>query len=170
MITLIYSEVWLSTSYSRVSRGQTERSWPQRHERRTSMISFPSTKQQHNHYLSRYGISILVPNGGWRYMILLGGVVAIVQLICMLHMPESPVCLQQKGRIVEANSAFNGIRGDIQNNLFHFKSDTPPRDNHICHLQEIRVCEPTNKRVVCHQSTSDTSRMDTTRRSFNGDF
>ena len=60
-------------------------------------------------------------------MILLGGVVAIVQLICMLHMPESPVCLQHKGRIVEANSAFNGIPGDIQNNLFHFKPDTPPR-------------------------------------------
>ena len=52
-------------------------------------------------------------------------VVAIVQLSCMLHMPESPVWLHQKGRIEEANSAFNGIRGDIQNN-FHFKADTPP--------------------------------------------
>ena len=81
-------------------------------------------------YLSGYGISVLVPNGGWRYMFLLGGLVAIVQLICMLYMPESPVWLRQKGRIEEANSAFNGIRGDIQNN-FHFKADTPPRDNHI---------------------------------------
>ena len=51
-------------------------------------------------------------------MFLLGNLVAIVQIVCMSYIPE------------EANSAFNGIRGDVQNNV-HFKADTPPRDNHI---------------------------------------
>ena len=58
-------------------------------------------------YLSGYGISVLVPNGGWRYMFLLGGLVAIVQLICMLYMPESPVWLRQKVHSMEFDPGRN---------------------------------------------------------------
>ena len=138
MITLIYSEVWLSTSYStRVSRGRLEKagdprrpSEPDRSDTNTEQAWF-HFHQPNNNIIIIFGGMVLVSlfrmadGDTWSYS---GGVVAIVQLICMLHMPEFPVWLHQKGRIEEANSAFNGIPGDIQNNLY-FKADTPPRSN-----------------------------------------
>ena len=49
-------------------------------------------------YLSGYWISVHNPDEGWRIMFLLGGFIAIIQFVCMLFMPESPVWLEQKGR------------------------------------------------------------------------
>jgi MFS family permease len=53
-------------------------------------------------YLVGYVLSWLLPNTGWRTMFGLSGVIAIIQLIGMCHMPESPVWLKEKGRWEEA--------------------------------------------------------------------
>jgi len=63
-------------------------------------------------YLSGYGISMISPNQGWRYMFGIGAIIAIMQFISMIFMPESPVWLQENGFITAAEQARNIIKHD----------------------------------------------------------
>ncbi len=54
-------------------------------------------------------------SNAWRYMFGFGGLIALVQFIGMMCMPESPVWLREKGRLQEALSARNRIRGTPMN-------------------------------------------------------
>lgn len=62
-------------------------------------------------YLSGYGVSIASPNNGWRLMFGIGAIIAILQLLSMSIMPESPVWLQEKGQTSAAEQARNAIDG-----------------------------------------------------------
>lgn len=53
------------------------------------------------------------PSDAWRMMFGFGGMLAALQFIGMLCMPESPVWLHEKGRSNEAMSARNKIRGTV---------------------------------------------------------
>ena len=55
--------------------------------------------------------SLSTVDDGWRYMLGLAGVPAVVQFIGFLFMPESPRYLVQKGRIDEATLVLQDIRG-----------------------------------------------------------
>lgn len=50
----------------------------------------------------------------WRRMFAFGGILAGVQFVGMLCMPESPVWLHERGRTHEANLSRNRIRGDAK--------------------------------------------------------
>lgn len=70
-------------------------------------------------------------------MFLAGGLIALVQFMCMCCMPESPVWLQENGRINEANSALIIIHGDGWKNFYiemtpsqHDESKKYGWDNH----------------------------------------
>jgi len=56
-------------------------------------------------YLAGYYISLNYPENGWRIMFFLSSVIALIQFIGMLFMPESPVWLKEKekGRDQEEN-------------------------------------------------------------------
>ena len=56
-------------------------------------------------YLTGYGISVLVPNDGWRYMFGIGSVFALFQFVGMIFMPESPVWLKDNGQVGKAQRA-----------------------------------------------------------------
>lgn len=46
-------------------------------------------------YLIGYAISVHVPQDGWRLMFGIGSIIAILQFVAMLFMPESPIWLKQ---------------------------------------------------------------------------
>jgi len=60
-------------------------------------------------YLCGYFISIHDPNDGWRYMFGLASIIAVIQLIFMFSLPESPVWLAEKGRTEELDRALAHI-------------------------------------------------------------
>jgi len=69
---------------------------------------------------------------GWRYMFGLSGLVAIIQLLGMLGMPESPLWLQEKGRLDESHEALKVIYGgeeaipvEESSQHQHLVTDTP---------------------------------------------
>ena len=66
-------------------------------------------------FLMAYGVAYSVGASDnseeWRPMFAFGGVLAIVQFLGMLIMPESPIWLHSQGRISEANNSMNKIRG-----------------------------------------------------------
>ena len=62
-------------------------------------------------YLAGYFIDQIYPEEGWRSMFGLGAVVAFVQFLGMLGMPESPQWLRQRGKIEEAVIAQAKING-----------------------------------------------------------
>jgi len=66
-------------------------------------------------YLIGYGISVYIPNDGWRYMFGLGSLIAILQFVGMLFMPESPVWLKEKGQLQAADAALLQIYGSRSN-------------------------------------------------------
>jgi len=64
-------------------------------------------------YIIGYAFSVKVPNDGWRYMFGIGCVIAVLQFICMLFMPESPVWLRQNQKFDEADAAILRIGASI---------------------------------------------------------
>src|SRR5699024_12734134 len=57
---------------------------------------------------------LLVVLGGnaWRYMYLLGGILAVIIFILRIGLPESPRCLAAKGREKEAQEVIYNITGN----------------------------------------------------------
>eukprot|EP00985_Skeletonema_marinoi_P005646 scaffold2449_cov129-Skeletonema_marinoi.AAC.5 len=66
-------------------------------------------------FLMAYGVAYSLGESNnseeWRSMFAFGGLLAIIQFFGMMLMPESPVWLQNQGRISEANASRNKIRG-----------------------------------------------------------
>eukprot|EP00577_Skeletonema_sp_RCC1716_P021821 CAMPEP_0113387182 /NCGR_PEP_ID=MMETSP0013_2-20120614/8401_1 /TAXON_ID=2843 ORGANISM="Skeletonema costatum, Strain 1716" /NCGR_SAMPLE_ID=MMETSP0013_2 /ASSEMBLY_ACC=CAM_ASM_000158 /LENGTH=543 /DNA_ID=CAMNT_0000270063 /DNA_START=213 /DNA_END=1841 /DNA_ORIENTATION=+ /assembly_acc=CAM_ASM_000158 len=66
-------------------------------------------------FLLAYGVAYSLGESNnseeWRSMFAFGGLLAIIQFFGMMLMPESPVWLQNQGRISEANASRNKIRG-----------------------------------------------------------
>jgi SP family facilitated glucose transporter-like MFS transporter 12 len=62
-------------------------------------------------YLVGYFVSLYIPNDGWRDMFAFGSIIAALQLIGMIMMPESPVWLEQNGEIDAAEVVLNQIYG-----------------------------------------------------------
>lgn len=62
-------------------------------------------------YFVAYSLGASGNSEEWRYMFAFGGLLAIIQFLGMMFMPESPVWLQNQGRISEANASRNKIRG-----------------------------------------------------------
>jgi MFS family permease len=67
-------------------------------------------------YVTGYGISQLNEVNGWRYMFGLGSFIAVFQFVGMAIMPESPVWLEGKGRIEEAQAVTKMILGTDNGN------------------------------------------------------
>lgn len=66
-------------------------------------------------YLVGYVLSWMLPTTGWRTMFGLSGIVALIQLVGMCHMPESPVWLKEKGRFDQAQHVLRRIHdGEYQ--------------------------------------------------------
>lgn len=65
-------------------------------------------------YVIGYIMSITIPDqeAGWRYMFLIGSIMAFLQFVAMIFMPESPVWLKQKGRNRDAQYVLLQIYGD----------------------------------------------------------
>ncbi len=63
-------------------------------------------------YIVGYIMSISIPEDSWRYMFLMGCVIAIIQCLAMSCMPESPVWLKYKGRCQDAEYALMQIYGE----------------------------------------------------------
>mmetsp|Transcript_708 Transcript_708/g.1127 ORF Transcript_708/g.1127 Transcript_708/m.1127 type:complete len:520 (-) Transcript_708:203-1762(-) len=72
-------------------------------------------------YLTGYGISVRVGDNGWRYMFGLGAIIAVLQFVGMLFMPESPVWLRSNGELEAAEKVVLQIG-------FSMSEDT--HDNH----------------------------------------
>ena len=79
-------------------------------------------------YLCGYFISIHDPNDGWRYMFGLASIIAVIQLIFMFSLPESPVWLAEKGKSQELDRALAHI--DSIESTCHKKLDGE-KNNHI---------------------------------------
>jgi MFS family permease len=66
-------------------------------------------------FLMAYGVAYSLGESNnseeWRSMFGFGGILAIIQFVGMLFMPESPVWLHNQGRFPEANASRNKIRG-----------------------------------------------------------
>eukprot|EP00559_Dactyliosolen_fragilissimus_P002988 CAMPEP_0184864214 /NCGR_PEP_ID=MMETSP0580-20130426/14136_1 /TAXON_ID=1118495 /ORGANISM="Dactyliosolen fragilissimus" /LENGTH=602 /DNA_ID=CAMNT_0027362907 /DNA_START=112 /DNA_END=1920 /DNA_ORIENTATION=+ len=62
-------------------------------------------------YLAGYILAIQFPNQGWRVMFGVGAIIAIVQFLGMLCMPESPAWLRENGRFEEADVVLSKIEG-----------------------------------------------------------
>ncbi|KAL9179800.1 hypothetical protein ACHAXT_007770 [Thalassiosira profunda] len=64
-------------------------------------------------FLLAYGVAFALGDHSqaWRIMFAFGGLLAVLQFLGMLFMPESPVFLRSKGRIREAERASCRIRG-----------------------------------------------------------
>ena len=85
-------------------------------------------------FLLAYGVAYSLGESNkseeWRSMFAFGGVLAIIQFVGMLLMPESPVWLHSQGRILEANVSRNKIRGSTHasssNVEVEMQSITPP--------------------------------------------
>lgn len=84
-------------------------------------------------FLMAYGVAYLVGESSnseeWRSMFAFGGLLAIIQFIGMLFMPESPVWLNNQGRSSEAKASRNKIRGskhDTSSALEVEMATTPP--------------------------------------------
>lgn len=62
-------------------------------------------------YLSSYIITIGINyDQGWRIMFGLSGLIAILQFVLMVGLPESPIWLDEKGRVEEAKTALARIQ------------------------------------------------------------
>eukprot|EP00573_Skeletonema_grethae_P007752 CAMPEP_0201694964 /NCGR_PEP_ID=MMETSP0578-20130828/7063_1 /ASSEMBLY_ACC=CAM_ASM_000663 /TAXON_ID=267565 /ORGANISM="Skeletonema grethea, Strain CCMP 1804" /LENGTH=622 /DNA_ID=CAMNT_0048180729 /DNA_START=139 /DNA_END=2010 /DNA_ORIENTATION=+ len=68
-------------------------------------------------FLMAYGVAYSVGESNnseeWRSMFAVGGLLAIIQFIGMMFMPESPVWLHNQGRTSEAKASRNKIRGSM---------------------------------------------------------
>lgn len=90
-------------------------------------------------YLIGYGITIHMPQDGWRLMFGIGSVIAFIQFIAMLFMPESPVWLKlhkntpttqvDRSEIVRSRSGEGSSQGIAQNSRHHLVADH--RDSHV---------------------------------------
>lgn len=69
------------------------------------------------------GIFMADKTNGWRYMLGLGGIPSVIQLIAFLFMPETPRWLIQHGRFTEARLTLQHING--------VKSSTPEIEDEI---------------------------------------
>lgn len=63
-------------------------------------------------YIVGYGINQVNEVDGWRYMFGAGSIIAILQFVGMLYMPESPVWLKGQGRMDEAKIALSLMSQD----------------------------------------------------------
>jgi sugar porter (SP) family MFS transporter len=63
-------------------------------------------------YLSGYSISMTSPKDGWRLMFGIGAIIALLQLLGMSFMPESPVWLKEKGYFAAADRARRTIEAE----------------------------------------------------------
>mmetsp|Transcript_12602 Transcript_12602/g.23641 ORF Transcript_12602/g.23641 Transcript_12602/m.23641 type:complete len:509 (-) Transcript_12602:96-1622(-) len=67
-------------------------------------------------YLIGYAISVRVPQDGWRLMFGIGSIIAFIQFIAMLFMPESPIWLQQhRGYCTNQGTSTTTIRTNTAN-------------------------------------------------------
>ena len=55
------------------------------------------------------GAAVAISGDGWRYMFGLASIIAVIQLIFMFSLPESPVWLSEKGRTEELDRALAHI-------------------------------------------------------------
>ncbi|KAL6270153.1 hypothetical protein ACE6H2_027064 [Prunus campanulata] len=60
-------------------------------------------------YVSNYAFSKLRPNLAWRFMLGIGALPAIILVVCVLAMPESPRWLVMQGRLGDAKRVLNKI-------------------------------------------------------------
>ncbi|CAN1839138.1 Putative polyol transporter 1 [Linum perenne] len=65
-------------------------------------------------YISNYGFSKLPPNLGWRFMLGVGAIPALLLAVNALLMPESPRWLVMEGRLADAKRVLNKISNSTQ--------------------------------------------------------
>lgn len=81
-------------------------------------------------FLLAFAAGALLSNSpnGWRVMFGLSGLVAVIQFMGMLSLPESPKWLKQCGRIEEYHSAYRMIHGEVE----RIPPTTPVVDESAC--------------------------------------
>ncbi|KAL1526166.1 hypothetical protein AB1Y20_014894 [Prymnesium parvum] len=92
-------------------------------------------------YAVAFAVSVLAPRGGWRLMMSVTLVLAVVQLACVLALPESPRFLLSKGKDDEARLALARLRGvasrpDVTNVEFAEMREGIKRDAHAPSFSE----------------------------------
>jgi MFS family permease len=98
-------------------------------------------------YASGYGFTILDPYDGWRYMFGISSIVALIQFLGMVSLPESPIWLASHNRVEEAKVALFRI--------YEFNSLDDLNHYYNTEFQCIMASEQTG-----HTPTNDNKRSD----------
>jgi sugar porter (SP) family MFS transporter len=85
------------------------------------------------------GFVLASATGGWRWMLALGAVPGIILSVGMLVLPESPRWLAGHGRLQDAETVLQRLRGsaDIQEELSALRTDLAREGRHLVRASEL---------------------------------